>query len=1259
MSDSNYPAYIQSLRVGWFVCTDYVCITELGRNENLHKKLAAALTISIFIISIFAIMTPVQAHFTLGDLTGTYRYHDLDFDPHTDGIIGYVWPGGGQNAYVGFPNLGSNTLSPGYQSPYPGGNPPWAGGGDSPTNWLQLEGHEYAPFGAVLAGSTGDLIFAINSTDAIDGELGWDAWFILIPPEFGGVKGEQVVTTVTNNYADIAVKTLSMEDRYAPGWTLVIINPDMYNLHANAHSAINFTADAEWYYARVNGLTAPTVAGRYFFKMGVGANTVLNAASTGYNTTMFIPTENWPVMLVKGEIDPAIITGTIRYGGYNSTLYGNPIEEPGRVWAHMTAKIDPYTNNQMTNCLDVGSPTEVDVMTGCVDAVGYFNKTAVGHYEVEGVAPGVYDLYAEAAGFPQELIATGVTVLKGQSLHFDGYLNPGVVIHGNVFTKHQFGEEPWMGAGFPYNEYIKIELYDQPTVNHQVAADLIPVSWSPLPCVAGGQDLYVGGHNAGGCGDPRAAGQIAFPWHEYITPGVNEVLMSGGTASTDPLGVGPLQYWYVLGGTTTPFHYEFGAKGQYGAPRDVDGHVPQVYATWVNGLTAGRYYVRAWVFRYVQSALDGSTFQEYYFDVTPKEWAGDVTVPLDLRLSSWVNKTVHFHDRAGLLNEDNMSTGAAYLYGMLKDEAGAVWAFNVTDMASKYDADNNLLHMNIEFWGINDTWSGENYGIPSGTYTPYVYALGYLQQTFEKVSVTLSGNPTYISDHLYRGVGFNMTLYSIDWERPRVNRNWVWDNKTIEIAIFSGGAQVDVVCDWCNNYFSPLFEMPAQNQSTYMLEVEGGGEGRAHGAYFGYDATRHHVGGYSSHTTLFNRGVLHSPTWYLPTAFESGQYSFRGWTYGYIQNKEYSVYANKGEIADIKINLIIGVNVTVDILFKKEHIITPTEANMSARVRLFDDSGELLATWMSSEGVYVSSDGRAAAADNTNFASPTGGPWNDGLWYLPGGVELLHVNLVGLPVPTSAGEVWGDPIFTGAGSDFEADNWADGIATHFRNGGIPGSPDYTGSYTVEVDFVNWYANNTALTANYYPPVGGLLLGESYHFIAGSPVAGGFGFTEQGALDAFFLGHSMAPNHLGPYRQEGTWVLSNAHNSGEASGIFEVDMNGLLSGNALAFTWSTEFRPVSWATVTLSGVPGGTFTAYSTDGLYEFYTGPSDTAMLTITIPGHESQSASVSISDGMSSTGQNFYLEQSGIPVPEFSGIAVVVFSALAASLYLLRRRRR
>ena len=89
----------------------------------MHKKLAAALTITIFVISTLAIVGPVQAHFTLGNLTGTYRYHANDFDPHVAGPIGYVWPGGGQNGYQGALNFASSSQAPGYQSPYPGGNP--------------------------------------------------------------------------------------------------------------------------------------------------------------------------------------------------------------------------------------------------------------------------------------------------------------------------------------------------------------------------------------------------------------------------------------------------------------------------------------------------------------------------------------------------------------------------------------------------------------------------------------------------------------------------------------------------------------------------------------------------------------------------------------------------------------------------------------------------------------------------------------------------------------------------------------------------------------------------------------------------------------------------------------------------------------------------------------------------------------------------------------------------------------------------------
>ena len=110
--------------------------------------------------------------------------------------------------------------------------------------------------------------------------------------------------------------------------------------------------------------------------------------------------------------------------------------------------------------------------------------------------------------------------------------------------------------------------------------------------------------------------------------------------------------------------------------------VPQVYATWVNGLTPGRYYARAWVFRYVQTRLDGVTFQEYYFDVTPQEWAGDVTLPIDIRLSSWVNKTVHYHNLPTTINEDPINTGAGFLYGYLSGSDGQIYSYNVTALGS-------------------------------------------------------------------------------------------------------------------------------------------------------------------------------------------------------------------------------------------------------------------------------------------------------------------------------------------------------------------------------------------------------------------------------------------------------------------------------------------------------------------------------------------------------------------------------------------------
>jgi hypothetical protein len=89
--------------------------------------------------------------------------------------------------------------------------------------------------------------------------------------------------------------------------------------------------------------------------------------------------------------------------------------------------------------------------------------------------------------------------------------------------------------------------------------------------------------------------------------------------------------------------------------------------------------------------------------------------------------------------------------------------------------------------------------------------------------------------------------------------------------------------------------------------------------------------------------------------------------------------------------------------------------------------------------------------------------------------------------------------------------------------------------------------------------------------------------------------------------------------------------------------------------------GSPFIAYTNDGIYEFYLTPG-TYSMTLSGPGYApTPGSTISVTDGQGGTpgsGNNIGLPPSNIPIPEFSGIAIVAFSSLAASLYQLRRRR-
>lgn len=103
----------------------------------------------------------------------------------------------------------------------------------------------------------------------------------------------------------------------------------------------------------------------------------------------------------------------------------------------------------------------------------------------------------------------------------------------------------------------------------------------------------------------------------------------------------------------------------------------------------------------------------------------------------------------------------------------------------------------------------------------------------------------------------------------------------------------------------------------------------------------------------------------------------------------------------------------------------------------------------------------------------------------------------------------------------------------------------------------------------------------------------------------------------------------------------------------------ELVPLLWVSVTATSADYN-FVAYTgANGTYEMFL-PAGTYNLSVSAPGYKPYSGSISVSDG-SSSAINVYLEQSGVPVPEFpaQAVSIVVVAALAAALLSKRATKR
>lgn len=481
------------------------------------------------------------------------------------------------------------------------------------------QGNYYSPSGSIFVETFGDLTFAIN----ISGTAKSLPLKIFLPPEFTppvnwkAYDDSNVWTTITNDYHYVETGRVSDTDGFAPSWWYIEVSAPSSpangaKLYPSGLDPYPIRQLNGIYYVCAKEMKAPSVAGRYFFKVFIGDQT--------------IPPQNYPVLLVKAEVDPGYISGRVLYGGGPSyygyydqprpygygggyvggpsgfSSFGDPIWKPGKVVAEGFA-LDPVTNQ----------PTGRHLI-----AVGYFNASACGFYEIEGLAPGVYTLTAMAAGFPPVTLDRQVTVKRGQSVHnVDIYVYSGAKISVRVNSKCPSGR----------------------------------VAWPSYVTLSG----MVGSH----------LGYSGWPW------GVGWVQVTDSSGNVSAVVAAS---WDI---TSQPFWFDVSLGdpwGYSGAEIVWDGHVPDDVAHYVSGLNAGVYYVYAYVFGYVQ-------LESFDVVVPSAEYAGSIYREVDLMKSAVVNATIHFHDQ-DLPSPEQPTVRTQDLALEACDSAGNLRGWNVTTVPS-------------------------------------------------------------------------------------------------------------------------------------------------------------------------------------------------------------------------------------------------------------------------------------------------------------------------------------------------------------------------------------------------------------------------------------------------------------------------------------------------------------------------------------------------------------------------------------------------
>jgi len=637
------------------------------------------------------------------------------------------------------------------------------------------------PKSSIMQNTTGDIL--LNLT--LSGNC--SSIEIYIPPEFNFLQPDttSIWTSITNDYGHISIMKLSSRDTIGPSWWKARITSS--TIPSGSHSV------------RMFNLKAPDVCGRYFLKIFIDGKS--------------IGSENFPTIVVEGDLDPAYISGHVLYGGglEYGYRYGLPVNVSGMVVAEGTTALGRT-----------------------VKAQAYFNASANGAYTLYGLAAGTYELTASAAGFPPVTLNQMVTVMAGQSLDdINIYVYPGAQISGTVWSK-DYGGLSKVAWGATY--VISIGLYDLDLELLSEVREFVNASRDNCNFTFGAspywlvntdftghipQDYadYVSGLEAGiyylnaalsaynatvNAYNATVSGYIQMYTFEVAVPSAQHTgavyvemdlwrYKAPYTPPAEPTYYGNLSVTiYSVDGQSPP------QRIPWAYPGIIRVHVYAVAGAHVNSyifnvpsvgdrisfqimtLSPGVYTVIAFTPGYVQLgfpevAVIANSTADISFNLVK---GGVICTTINFKtedLLAPISLTNYTPIRIEVYDATNKFAGAAIGYvppGLTQ----ASWpAFNFTRVIGFDSYAGNPSSRNYGNWvNYYDTTDGAlqlDYGLPAGSYTIKAWVPGYIQRIVVTATVDLGGTATVIFDlhrlsHIYGQVtGYNMfgELIPISW----------------------------------------------------------------------------------------------------------------------------------------------------------------------------------------------------------------------------------------------------------------------------------------------------------------------------------------------------------------------------------------------------------------------------------------------------------------------------------------------------------------